>query len=197
MPPVKERTPELRARIFEAAIDVLSTQGIAAVTTRRVAALAGTSPPAIYELFGHKAGLVRELFYEGFRRLLATLEQLHVSGDSTEDLVQTILAMRDFAKANPDLFAIMYAQPFDVYAPNAEERRVGDGTRRFIVGCVERCRDAGAVVGDPVDIAHGLLGLAIGLATQETAGWLGSSEVIRRRRWVNAISAMVSGLGPS
>ena len=127
MPPIKERTPELRTRIFEAAIDVLATQGVAAVTTRRVAAAAGTSPPAIYELFGHKAGLVRELFFEGFRRLLTALEQLDVSGNPADDLVQTLLTIRNFANANPRLFAVMYAQPFDVYAPNPEERRVGDG----------------------------------------------------------------------
>ena len=196
MPRTKERTPELRRRIFDVAIDVLESEGVPGVTTRRVAALAGTSPPAIYELFGHKAGLVRELFYEGFRRLLAALEQLDVTDDPDEDVVQTVLTLRDFANANPHLFAVMYAQPFEVYMPNADERRLGDGTRQFIVGRVERCCAAGLVVGDAVDIAHGLLGLAIGLATQETAGWLGSTEAARRRRWLTAIWALLSGLRP-
>jgi AcrR family transcriptional regulator len=196
VPPIKERTPELRSRIFDVAIDVLANEGVAAVTTRRVAALAGTSPPAIYELFGHKAGLVRELFYEGFRRLLAALERLEMSENPVEDLVQTILTVRSFANANSHLFAVMYTQPFEVYAPNPDERRVGNSTRRFIVGGVERCRDAELVVGDPVDIAHGLLGLAIGLATQETAGWLGSSEAVRQRRWLTAIWAFLLGLAP-
>jgi AcrR family transcriptional regulator len=196
VPPTKERTPELRTRIFEAAIEVLATQGVSSVTTRRVAELAGTSPPAIYELFGHKAGLVRELFYEGFRRLLAALQQLDVTDNPTHDLAQVILSIRAFANANPHLFAVMYSQPFDVYAPNPEERRLGDGTRQFIVGRVERCSDAGLVVGDPVDIAHGLLGLAIGLGAQETGGWLGSSEAARQRRWSTAVWAMISGLKP-
>ena len=194
MPPTKERTPELRTRIFEAAIEVLASQGVSGVTTRRVAELAGTSPPAIYELFGHKAGLVREVFYEGFRRLLAALQQLDMTDNPTHDLVQAVLSIRDFANANPHLFAVMYAQPFDVYEPNPEERRLGDGTRQFIVGRVERCSDAGLIVGDPVDIAHGLLGLAIGLGTQETAGWLGSTEAARRRRWSTAVWALISGL---
>ena len=35
------------------------------------AAGAATSTPAVYELFGDKAGLVRELFFEGFRMLAA------------------------------------------------------------------------------------------------------------------------------
>jgi AcrR family transcriptional regulator len=196
MPPVKERTPELRDRIFDAAVDVLATQGVAAVTTRRVAAMAGTSPPAIYELFGHKAGLVRELFYEGFRRLLSALEQIDSNDRPIDDLIQTMSTFRSFANANPGLFAIMYAQPFDVYQPTPDERRVGDGTRRLIVSSVERCCDSGSIVGDSVDIAHGLLGLAIGLATQETAGWLGSTEAVRQRRWSSAVRAFLNGLKP-
>jgi AcrR family transcriptional regulator len=196
VPPTKERTPELRNRIFDAAIEVLATQGVSAVTTRRVAELAGTSPPAIYELFGDKAGLVRELFFEGFRRLLAALKELDTTDDPTRDLVQAVLTIRDFANTNPHFFAVMYAQPFDVYMPNPEERRLGDGTRQFIVGRVERCADAGFIVGDPVDIGHGLLGLAIGLGTQETAGWLGSTETSRQRRWSTSLWALISGLRP-
>jgi AcrR family transcriptional regulator len=194
MPPTKQRTAELRSRILAAALDTLVSQGVGGVTTRRVAANAGTSPPAIYELFGHKGGLVREVFYEGFRRLLAVFEKLPTSDDPIADLIATIAAFREFANSNPQLFAVMYSRPFDVYEPNKEERRVGDGARRCVVGRVERCRNTGAIVGDPVDIAHGLLGLAIGLATQETAGWLGSTPSARNRRWSAAITAFIGGL---
>jgi len=193
VPPTKERTPELRNRILDVALDTLVTQGVAAMTTRRIAALAGTSPPAIYELFGHKAGLVRELFYEGFRRLLSAFEQRQTNDDPIADLIETILTFRDFANSNPRLFSVMYAQPFEVYEPNPEERHIGDSTRRFVVERVERCQDTGLLIADPADIAHGLLGLAIGLATQETAGWLGSTEATRSRRWSTAVRAFVEG----
>jgi AcrR family transcriptional regulator len=194
VPPTKERTPALRSRILDAALDTLVAEGVAGVTTRRIAALAGTSPPAIYELFGHKAGLVRELFYEGFRRLLAAFEELATSDDPVTDLVATIMAFRGFANSNQELFAVMYSRPFDVYEPNRDERRVGDSTRRFVVEGLERCRGAGRIVADPLDSAHGLLGLAIGLATQETAGWLGSTEESRHRRWTTAVAAFILGL---
>ncbi len=67
MPRAKQRTPELRDRVLDVAITTLGEEGIARFTTRRVAERAGTSVPAVYELFDDKAGLVRAMFFEGFR----------------------------------------------------------------------------------------------------------------------------------
>ena len=47
------------------------------------------------------------------------------------------------------------------------------------------------------DIAHVLLALALGLAAQETAGWLGSSRASRDRRWALAIKAALAGFAPA
>ncbi|MEU6754579.1 TetR/AcrR family transcriptional regulator [Spirillospora sp. NPDC046719] len=196
MPPAKERTPELRRHILDTAIDVLAAEGVTAVTTRRVAGLAGTSPPAIYELFGHKAGLIRELFFEGFRRLNAAFEGLGTTGDATADLAATVHAFRAFASDNPNLFNVMYNRPFDGFEPDRDERSLGDGARRFLVDRVGRCVQAGGMSGDPIDIAHALLGLAIGLATQENAGWLGSTAESRDRRWTVAVDAFIRGFAP-
>jgi AcrR family transcriptional regulator len=65
VPRVTERTPEPRERILAAALDVLETEGVSALTARRAASSAATPVPAVYELFGDKAGSVRELFFEG------------------------------------------------------------------------------------------------------------------------------------
>ncbi|MWA00925.1 TetR family transcriptional regulator [Actinomadura sp. LD22] len=197
MPPAKERTPELRRHILDTAIDVLASEGVAAVTTRKIAGLAGTSPPAIYELFGHKAGLIRELFFEGFRRLNAAFERLGTSGDAVADLAATVHAFRTFASDNPNLFNVMYNRPFDGFEPDGAKRSVGDGTRRFLVDRVGHCVQAGVMAGDPIDIAHALLGLAIGLATQENAGWLGSTAESRDRRWTLAVDAFIRGFAPA
>jgi AcrR family transcriptional regulator len=194
MPPAKERTPELRRRILDTALGVLAAEGVSAVTTRHVAKLAGTSPPAIYELFDHKAGLIRELFFEGFRRLLETLERLGSTGDPAADLAATVHAFRTFASDNPNLFNVMYNRPFDEYGPARDERSLGDDARRFVVDRVERCIQAGAMTGDPADIAHVLLGFVIGLATQENAGWLGSTAESRDRRWTLAVDTFLQGL---
>ena len=44
------------------------------------------------------------------------------------------------------------------------------------------------------DIAHVLLGLAQGLAAQETAGWLATSQASADRRWSLAFQATLGGL---
>lgn len=58
VPRPKQRTPELRDEVLRVALTMLATDGVEGFTTRRVASGASTSVPAVYELFGDKAGLV-------------------------------------------------------------------------------------------------------------------------------------------
>lgn len=196
MPRPKQRTDELRGRILETALEVLADDGPASVTTRRVAERAATSPPAIYELFDDKTGLIRALFFEGFRRLDATLQALATTGEPIADLVAMVDAFRRFALADAPLFDLMYGRSFESFTPSPEERKVGDRTRRHIVGTIDRCVAADRLVGDPKDMAHTLLATAVGLATQETDGWLGRTAAARDRRWRCAVDALVRGFGP-
>jgi AcrR family transcriptional regulator len=193
VPPAKVRTPELRQQLLDVAIDLLASDGASAITTRRVAARAKTSAAAIFELFGDKTGLVRALFFEGFRRLLAHLEQLPPARGTAQDLVAFVREFRAFTLDSPRLFEVMYNRPFETFTPGPDERALGDATRSILV---ERARggvDAGLLHGDPVDIAHAVLALAIGLATQETADWLGSTPASRDRRWAQAVDALLAG----
>ena len=80
MPRTKQRTPELRSRALAAAVGLLAEEGAAGLTARSLAARAETSAPALYELFGDKAGVVRELYFEGFRQLLGELTALGEGG---------------------------------------------------------------------------------------------------------------------
>ena len=193
MPRSKQRTPELRERLLDTAIELLAVDGTAAVTTRRVADAADTSAPAIYELFGDKAGLVRAVFFEGFRRLVASLDEVPVRDGTTNDLLSIVIAFRRFTLANPRLFEVMYSKPFEVFTPGPDEQALGDTSRNILIDRSKACVKGGAIHGDPVDIAHAVLALSIGLATQETAGWLGSTEESRERRWVSATESLLRG----
>ena len=149
--------------------------------------------PAIYELFDDKAGLVRAVFFEGFRRLGQALDDLPPPCGELDDIVATVGVFRTFTRDNPSLFAVMYSRPFADFTPTAEEQSLGDSTRRAIVARLRCCVEAGVLDGDPVDMAHAVLGLAIGLATQDVAGWLGSTEVSRDRRWASSVDALLAG----
>jgi len=194
VPRPKQRTPELRDRVLRAAVALLASDGAAQLTTRRIAEQANTSTPAVYELFGDKAGLVREIFFEGFRMLRRGFDECEASGDPRADLVAVLSAFRAFIRANPVLAELMFLRRFTDFDPSPADREAGDAVREFIVGRVRRCIDAGVFSGDAADIAHALVSLVQGLAATELAGWLGTSKASVERRWQLAIRAIIDGL---
>ena len=197
MPRVKQRTPELRDRLLQAALATLADQGVAGFTTRKVAQGAETSIPAVYELFGDKAGLVREVFFEGFRQLRHRFELLDDSDDPRAGLIDVIAAFRSFVHNNPVLAEVMFSRPFADFDPGPDDLAAGGSVREFVVGRVRRCIDAGLLAGNEADIAHVLVALAQGLAAQETAGWLGTSKASVNRRWALAFRVVLDGLAPT
>jgi AcrR family transcriptional regulator len=196
VPRAKQRTPQLRDHVLHVAVSTLAAEGVTGFTTRKVAQQAETSTPAVYELFGDKAGLVREVFFEGFRLLRRHFDELAESGDPRADLVDVIKAFGGFARGNPVLAEVMFSRPFVDFDPGPDELRAGSAVREFIVGRVRRCTGAGILGGDDTDIAHVLVALAQGLAAQESAGWLGT-PASRDRRWDLAIRAVLDGLSRS
>ena len=197
MPRAKQRTPEMRERMLQAAMDMLASEGVAEFTTRRLAQRAGTSTPAVYELFGDKAGLVREVFFESFRLLRQHLDEVSPSQDPRGELISVIESLRIFAREHPTLTELMFSRPFADFDPGPAERRAGDEVRLFIVAAVRRCVHAGILEGDEVDIAHVIVAMTQGLAAQETAGWLGTSQESRDRRWDLAVTSLLDGLRPA
>jgi AcrR family transcriptional regulator len=173
MPRTKQRTPEMRARLLDSAVDVLGDAGSAGFTTRRVARAADTSPPAVYELFGDRAGLIRAVFFEGFRRLGKQLAALAESDNPRADLVAMTDAYRGFVRRNPELAQVMFSRPFTDFSPAGAEIRKSGSVRERIVAAVRRCLEAGVLAGDEVDIAHAVVALTQGLAAAETARRLG------------------------
>src|ERR1700729_2422555 len=143
----------------------LAANGIAGFTTRRVAQEAGTSTPAVYELFGDKSGLVREIFFEGFRQLRRQLDQLPPEPDPYEDLKQTVAAFRRFVSENRVLSDLMFGRAFADFGPGPDELKAGGAPRKSLIDKVRRCAEPGLIEGDPRDIAHVLLATAQGWST--------------------------------
>lgn len=197
MPRAKQRTPELRDRVLAAALELLAREGVPGLTARALAGEAGTSTPAVYELFGDKAGIVREVFFAGFRLLRARLDELEEGGEPREELLAVCGCYRSFIRENPVLAEVMFSRPFSDFEPSAEERRAGASVRRFVLARVRRCVQAGVLRGEETDIAHVLLALVQGLALAENARRLGRSRASVDRRWELALGALLDGLGSS
>ena len=194
MPRTKQRTPELRDRVVEAALDLLAESGAAGVTARSLATRADTSPPAAYELFGDKAGVVRALYFEGFRRLSEALSGLRESEDAVADLWALAAAYRSFLRNNRDLAEVMFSRPFTDFAPGPDELAATTSVRVLVVDRIRRCIDARRLQGDETDIAHVFVSLVQGLAFAEAAGRLGTSTESVERRWRLGVAAVLSGV---
>ena len=194
---MKQRTPELRGRVLAGALDLLAEEGAGGLTARSLAARAGTSAPAVYELFGDKSGVVRELYFEGFRRLSAELAALPETADPVSDLWTLAAAYRKFVRGHRPLAEVMFSRPFTDFSPGPDELAATSAVRVLIVERVRRCIYAGRLRGDETDVAHVLVALIQGMAFAEAAGRLGTSTESVERRWRLALSALLGGVAAS
>jgi AcrR family transcriptional regulator len=194
MPRPKERTPELAERVLRASLSVLANDGAGALTARRLAQEAATSPAAIYELFGNKVGVVRAMFFSGFERLA---EELGQADDDPEDPIRALLELarryRAFLVTHPALAAVMFSRPFASFDPTPEEQAAGAAVRERIVSAVQTAIQAKRLQGDATDISHALVALIHGLAAAESSHRLGRSDAAVARRWELAVGALLTG----
>ncbi|WP_279581504.1 TetR-like C-terminal domain-containing protein [Fodinicola feengrottensis] len=110
--------------------------------------------PAIYEVFGDKAGLIREVFFQGFRMLGDSLSATPPTADPLEALRHLAEAFRRFVVTNPVLSQIMFSRPFADFDPTADDDNAGVKVRKVFLRHIRGAVDAGLFVGDPTDIAH-------------------------------------------
>lgn len=191
MPRAKQRTPELAERVLEAGLRIAAADGLEALTARRIAAAAGTSPAAVYELFGDKSGVIRAMFFSGFARLGATLDAVPVQdADPQAELVAIAQSYRAFLLEHPALATLMFSRPFASFDPAPEELAAGAAVRERLVTTVRRAVDVGQLAGDPVDVAHAYVALVHGLAAAEAAQRLGGAV---ERRWDVAVRGLLRG----
>lgn len=195
VPRVKQRTEALRERGLASALAVLAEEGVAGLTTRTVARRAEASVPAIYEVFGDKAGLIREVFFEGFRLLGDDLAALPATDDPLGALRHLAEAFRHFVVANPVLAEIMFSRPFTDFDPTQDEDRAGVKVRKIFVHHIRTAVDAGLFAADPTDIAHVFFAYVQGIAAAESAHRLGGSKQSVDRRWRLGLDALIAGLG--
>lgn len=197
MPRAKQRTPALREHVLRVALGLLVRDGPGAVTARKVAEGAATSTPAVYELFGDKAGLVREMVFEGFRMLRQRFDAQPARDDPHAELVRVVHVFRAFLLEHPTLAELMFMRRVADFDPGPSGEAAGAAVRTYLVERVRRCIAAGLLAGDATDIAHVLVSTTQGLAATQLAGWLGTSPASEKRRWDLAVHALLRGLRPA
>lgn len=107
MPPLTRASAS--DRILEAAADLLRGGGIEAVSTRAVAAAAGTQPPILYRRFGDKDGLIEAVTLHILEDYIAKKRKLlRHSEDAVADLGRLWDLFVAFGFAHPECFALIY-----------------------------------------------------------------------------------------
>lgn len=100
---------DVRTRIVEATVKLMETDGLAAVTTRAVAAAAGVKSPAIYRLFNDMRGLLDAVVVHGFRDYLRDKPELSATDDPLDVLRAGWDSHVAFGVQHPELYQLMYA----------------------------------------------------------------------------------------
>lgn len=188
----------LRTRLLEVASRTTSERGEAGVTVRAVAAEAGTSPSAVYALFGSREKLLAAVTTEGFRRFAEHLAAVPDTGDPRQDLLALGMAYRTSALSDPHFYRVMFDRRV---APALDDESPGEGAGTTERGSTGRetfgvLRDAvaRAVPRTPAPrietVALGLWGLVHGLVSLELAGRLDGDAQTRESRYAETLGAL-------
>jgi AcrR family transcriptional regulator len=189
--------PEVRTQLTETAARLLSTEGPAALTTRRLAAEIGTSTTAVYTHFGSKEEMVRAMVAEGFERLRRRTARVARSDDPVRDQVNLGWAYRRHALANPHLYRIMFGRSVPEFQPTAADRSQGRPALQVLVDGIGRCVEAGRLTRtDPWPGAITVWTAIHGVVSLELDGYLGTAapfEAIAALRRV--MLGLIVGMG--
>ncbi len=175
----REREKEmLRARIVEAARDLLSEQGLDALSMRAIAERIEYSPATIYLYFRDKEELTAEVIGEGFRRMrdvmLEELGGLPETATGAEQYGATGRAYARFASENAAFFRVMFELPSAAQV-ECPQRAQGPEASSFdrVVEAVETGLQDGSIQGvDAGRIALIGWGLIHGLTSLYLSGHL-------------------------
>lgn len=164
----------MRSALIDIAAELISEEGPSALSTRRLAAEAGTSTMAVYTYFGSMSALVREIVYEGFARLQRLFDLVDITEDPVADMALLGRAYRHHAITNPDVYSVMFGRSsLAGFALSEEDRQHGRYTLSAVVDCAGRCVASGRFrQEDPVLVAHQMWLGVHGTVTLELGAYL-------------------------
>ncbi|MFI9757825.1 TetR/AcrR family transcriptional regulator [Streptomyces sp. NPDC051963] len=169
----------VRRRLLDEAARVLAEEGPAALSARRLVKAVGASTMAVYTHFGSMPGLVRELMREGVARFAARVEDVEPAtapdADPVRELAGLCRVYQEFARAEPDVYAVMFGgSGLAGFELTDEDRQMGVRLLRYPRNAIRRCVAAGRFRADvDADLAvRQLFAQMHGLARLAHAGYI-------------------------
>jgi AcrR family transcriptional regulator len=184
---------ETAARLLDAAERIVESDGVEALTVRRVAEEVGTTTRAVYSVFGSKDGLFVALGRRAFDLLGAGISSLATTDDPAADLIRAgVEVFRPLVVEHPSLYRIAVQRSLPEPSLAAGFRGAAstalDGLRARVGRLEQRGELGGRSVRDATTQFHAL---CEGLGGLELAGMLQSGEELRL--WTEALTALVRG----
>lgn len=183
---------DLRRALIDAALDLISGEGVRALSLREVARRAGVSHAAPYRHFADKEALLAAVAEEGFRALQAAMldRMQRAGGDPLQRLQASGIGYVLFAVQHAAHFRVMFGTARSEQPPSATLAEAGSAAFAVLTEALEAGQQAGVVRPDPVrDLALTAWSLVHGLAMLLVSGQLqdrspSDAEVERLARMV-------------
>lgn len=174
----------LRQGMLDAATRLLTEEGPAAMTVRRVADAVNCSTTLLYTLFGGKDGLANELYLEGFTRLKAEFESAaalppkrKTDKDGLAPLRLHARVYHDYARRNPSYYMVMFGDAIAGFVPPVESRKYAWESLAVLIDTFDACMKSGALPPSNPTAAARLLWAAMhGAVSLELKGYYLKTE---------------------
>jgi AcrR family transcriptional regulator len=162
-----------RERILEAALHVLETEGVTALTIRRIATDVEYSAPVVYQHFANKDALVLELAAHGHRLMLTEFGHAAPEPDTDRRMMRIASDYVRFAGEHPHLYQVMNDPAVDA----DERRRVAEPAIDVLKELLATwSAEHHVVLPDPDQACEILWGTLYGIASLSHIGTVGSDR---------------------
>ncbi|SRR6266498_3898965 len=190
---------KLPKALVAAAVKLVESGGVGALTLRGAARKAGVSQAAPYRHFTDKQALLAAVAEEGFRSLTEAMRQATAphEGDPLGRFHALGRAYVDFAMAHPAHYRIMFGQAAADRSAYPLLKAAAQETFGLLVAAIQDCQRAGVVrPGDAEELALAAWSASHGLSSLAVDGQLSVMGERSREALIQAVMANIFfGLG--
>jgi AcrR family transcriptional regulator len=154
MPRKKYHHGDLKNTLIKVGIEILSKEGLAGLSLRKVAKKAGVSHAAPYAHFADKQALIAAISTEGYRHLYDQLSEVVQSHrENPQDmLVEMGWTYIQFAVHDPEHFKIMFSGIIEQEKDYPEFREMALKNFELLIALVKEGQETGLLATGPADM---------------------------------------------
>jgi len=177
-----ERHQATRRRILDVSWSLARERGLAGLALRDVADSVGMRTPSLYVYFDSKNAVYDAMFADGYRALLAKIDETSTEGEPAAVLRRAAHLFFDFAVADPARYQLLFLRTIPGFVPTEESYLLAQAA---VARLNDVLHEAGAVTSEESDLWTAMV---TGLASQQISNDPGGD------RWERLIDRAVDVL---